>query len=44
MTTSADLNVAIALKSVFAGKAVPVKERVFPDRVTPVTVGEDAAS
>ena len=44
MTTSADLNVAFALKSVFAGKAVPVKERVFPDRVTPVTVGEDAAS
>ena len=32
------------LKSEFAGNAVPVKERVFPERVTPVTVGEDAAS
>ena len=42
--TSADLNLAFAVKSEFAGKSVPVKERVFPERVTPVTVGEDAAS
>jgi hypothetical protein len=32
------------MKSEFNGKPVPVKTIVFPFRVTPVTVGEDAAS
>ncbi len=44
ITISADLNKAFAVKSVSAGKAVPVKVRVFPTSVTPVTVGEVAAS
>jgi hypothetical protein len=44
MSTEAVLKIAFAVKFSVAGKEVPVKEIVLPERVTPVTVGDYAAS
>lgn len=44
ISTEAVLKMAFAVKLSVAGKEVPVKEIVLPERVTPVTVGDYAAS